>query len=91
MTTDKCPTCGCTPSATAKQALQAEILRQVESFATEWSGIPVMEDHLDGARAMAVHLLMDAPRVYPSDAESMCDAAIARGKSKLTTMPESAK
>ena len=85
-TADKCPACGHQKSA--RTIDPAEVLRQVESFAEAWSSYPwMMAGHVIGVKALAVHLLMDAPRVFPSDAERMCDEAIARGAAKASPQP----
>lgn len=55
------------------------VIAGLERTAMLWPD-PIMAERLAGARTFAVALLVDLPEVNASQAESLADAAIAKGK-----------
>ncbi len=58
-----------------KQRVVTGLIRVATIYGTN----PILANHLSGARAFAVALLIDLPEVNCSQAESLADAAIAKG------------
>jgi hypothetical protein len=65
------------------------VISCLENTAMIWK-LPIMKERLDGARTFVVSLLAVLPEVGISQAESLADAAVARGRERQEISPAEA-